>query len=292
MKKEIIVLGSAGMAGHVISLFFENLNEEYKVISVARSANYIKPTILLDVSDFSALERLLEDVRPDFIINCIGLLNQNAENHPDRSILINSYLPHFLEAITKNTKCKVIHISTDCVFSGDKGSYHESDFTDGRGFYAQSKALGEIKNPKDLTIRTSIIGPELNENGIGLFHWFSRQEGQVKGYTNAYWSGVTTLQLAKSIHHLIDQQVSGLFHLTNSEKISKYDLIMLFKEVFSSSSITDIVPFDDYKVDKSLVNTRKDVNIIVPGYSEMIWAMKEWIGSNNNLYSHYRKIIA
>lgn len=291
MKKEIIVLGSSGMAGHVISLFFENLNEKYNVITVARSSSFIKPTILLDVSNFSTLERLLEDVKPDFIINCIGLLNQNAENHPDRSILINSYLPRFLEVITKNTKCKVIHISTDCVFAGDKGSYHESDFTDGRGVYAQSKALGEIKNSKDLTIRTSIIGPELNENGIGLFHWFSMQEGQVKGYTNAYWSGVTTLQLAKSIHYLIDQKVSGLFHLTNSEKISKYDLILLFKEVFSSSTISDIIPFDDYKVDKSLVNTRKDVHLIVPGYSEMIWTMKKFIGSNSSLYSHYMKII-
>lgn len=291
MKKRIIVLGSAGMAGHVVSLFFERLSKEYEVLTVARSANHIKPDILLDVSDFDGLKKLLDNAKPDIIINCIGLLNQNAENHPDTSILLNSYLPHFLEAITQNTKCKVIHISTDCVFSGDKGAYKESDFTDGKGFYAQSKALGEIKNPKDLTIRTSIIGPELNENGIGLFHWFSRQEGEVKGYTNAFWSGVTTLQLAKSIHNLINQQVSGLYHLTNSERISKYNLIMLFKEIFPSSSITHILPFDDYKLDKSLVNTRADVHLSVPAYSEMIGAMKEWIRSNSDLYSHYRKII-
>lgn len=291
-KKRILVLGSAGMAGHVITRFLKNSKDRFDVIDVARSNEIITPSFILDVTNFGDLENLINNESPDIIINCIGLLNLTAEENPDKAILLNSYLPHFLEAITRNTDSKVVHISTDCVFSGNKGGYVENDFKDGRGFYAQSKALGEIINHKDLTIRTSIIGPELNDNGIGLFHWFSKRTGEIKGYTGAYWSGVTTIELAKAIVSMLEQNTTGLCHLTNGIKISKYNLLNHFKEIFPASGVGNIKPDDTYKVDKSLSNSRTDFNYSVPGYEKMIIEMREWIRSNHELYPHYRSLIA
>ena len=182
-------------------------------------------------------------------------------------------------------------ISTDCVFSGDKGGYIESDFRDGKGYYAQSKALGELINSKDLTIRTSIIGPELKETGIGLFQWFSKQEGQIKGYTNAFWSGVTTIELAKAIQYFLVHNVSGLYHLTNSSRISKYDLLTIIKNVFPSSKVNDIKQLGDYRLDKSLVNTRTDIGHLVPSYEAMVQEVHQWVENHIELYPHYRRMM-
>ena len=133
MCKSVIVLGANGMAGHVIATGLREDINNYNVISVARSTSEIKPAIILDVSDFVGLKSLINSNNPDVIINCIGLLNKTAEDNADQAVLINSYLPHFLESTTKNTKTKVIHISTDCVFSGEEGAYIESSVKNGRG---------------------------------------------------------------------------------------------------------------------------------------------------------------
>ena len=288
MSKSIIVLGANGMAGHVITTGLREDFNNYNVVSVARSSSEIKPTIILDVSDFVGLKFLIDSNKPDVIINCIGLLNKTAEDNPDQAVLINSYLPHFLESTTKNTKTKVIHISTDCVFSGEEGGYLESSFKNGRGYYAQSKSLGELINSKDLTFRTSIIGPELNQNGIGLFHWFANQNSEIKGYTNAFWTGVTTIELLKAVKVAINNDLVGLYHLVNAEKISKFNLVSLFNEVFGKG--LSIVPYDGYTVDKSLINTRSDFAFRVKGYSEMIIEMKKWIIDHKELYTHYNKV--
>jgi dTDP-4-dehydrorhamnose reductase len=288
MSKSIIVLGANGMAGHVITIGLRGDINNYNVISVARSSSEIKPTIILDVSDFVGLKSLIDSSNPDVIINCIGLLNKTAENNPDQAILINAYLPHFLESTCKNTKTKVIHISTDCVFSGEEGSYVESSFKNGRGYYAQSKALGELNNSKDLTFRTSIIGPELNQNGIGLFHWFANQSIGIKGYTNAFWTGVTTSELLNAIKVAINNDLVGLYHLVPSEKISKFNLLGLFNEVFGTGLA--IVKYGGYNIDKSLVNTRSDFAFRVKGYKEMIIDMQIWINDHKELYTHYNKL--
>ena len=285
MVKSIIVLGANGMAGHVITIGLREDKKNYNVISVARSSSEIKPTVILDVTDFNGLNSLIHSSKPDVIINCIGLLNKTAENNPDQAILINAYLPHFLESTTKNTKIKVIHISTDCVFSGEQGSYLETSFKNGYGYYAQSKALGELNNSKDLTFRTSIIGPELNENGIGLFHWFTKQNSEIMGYTNALWTGVTTIELLNAIKCALENDFVGLYHLVNSEKISKFNLLSLFNEVFCTD--LSIIPYDAYSVDKSLINTRSDFSFHVSGYKEMIIEMSKWIYNHKELYKHY-----
>ncbi len=288
MSKKIVVLGANGMAGHIITSGLHR-DTDYEVVSVARSKSVINPSVLMDISDFTSLKKLIKNTQANVIINCIGLLNKTAEDYPDQAILINSYLPHFLESETKDTKTKIIHISTDCVFSGEEGNYNEKSFKNGKGFYAQSKALGELENTKDLTFRTSIIGPELNTNGIGLFHWFTKQQGTVNGYTNAFWTGVTTIELLNAIKIAICENLSGLYHLVNEEKISKYNLVNIFNTVFNKK--LEVQPYDAYRVDKSLINTRKDFTYKVKSYEEMILEMRTWIESNKDLYAHYHKII-
>ena len=285
MRMKIIVLGVNGMAGHVIFTGLKQDDKKHEVYGIARTDSIVKPSIMMDVSDFQALGTVINNIQPDIIINCVGVLNKSAEEHPDEAILLNSYLPHFLESVTKDTTSKVIHISTDCVFSGDEGAYTENSFKNGRGFYAQSKALGEIVNHKDLTFRTSIIGPELNLNGIGLFQWFSKQKENIFGYNKAIWTGITTIELLNAIKNVIDNDLTGLYHLVNEVKISKFELVSLLSKVFETSNT--IISNDEYIVDKSLINTRVDFQFRVKKYDEMIYEMKEWILSHKEYYPHY-----
>jgi dTDP-4-dehydrorhamnose reductase len=285
MKKRVLIVGSKGMAGHVVYHYLKQL-PAYDVFDLSRDDSFFQSTYKLDVTDFAALSAAIADCKPDVIINCIGILNADAENNPDKAILVNSYLPHFLAKTINATGGRLIQLSTDCVFSGRWGNYHENDFKDGEGFYAQSKAIGEVAYRSNLTVRTSIIGPELKTNGIGLLHWFLSQQGKIKGYTNAMWTGVTTLQLAKAIDKFILNEVSGLYHLVNNELTSKFDLLHMFKQVFSRTLVTDIEAYGDYYSDKSLINTRLDFVYQVPAYAHMLLDIKELM-QNNELYAHY-----
>lgn len=281
--KKILVIGIKGMAGHVIYNYLTQ-KENYDVYGIARNITENEKEFSLDVSNTTKLKQIITDQSFDFVINCIGILNKDAEDNPSKAIWFNSYFPHFLEEITKDTRSQVLHISTDCVFNGKKGQYKEDDFKDGEGFYAQSKALGEIINNKDLTIRTSIIGPELNKNGIGLFHWFMNQSGEINGYTSAIWSGVTTFELAKAIEYVIENPIKGLVHLTNGISINKYDLLTIFKEVWDKNKIT-LNPYNGKVVDKSLVKSEK-LDYTVPDYKEMLEEQKEWMKEFSNLYTY------
>lgn len=281
--KKILVIGIKGMAGHVIYRYLQN-NKNFTVFGVARNIEPSKTIFNLDVSDTVELNKIVNDHQFDYIINCIGILNQDAESNPSKAIWFNSYFPHFLEEITKGSESKVIHISTDCVFNGKQGNYSEAGIKNGEGFYAQSKALGEIDNSKDLTIRTSIIGPELNTKGIGLFNWFMRQAGEINGYTTAVWSGVTTLELAKAIDYTILHPLSGLVHLTNGEPVNKFDLLHLFKEVWDKKDIK-IKAFEGKVVDKSLKKSER-FNYQVPSYKEMLLDQHNWMRNFANLYEY------
>lgn len=281
--KKILVVGIKGMAGHVLYNHLQK-NDSFEVYGIARNINETAREFSLDVYDTVRLKEIIDDHNFDFIINCIGILNKDAEDHPAKAIWFNGYFPHFLEEVTRDMKTRIIQISTDCVFNGARGQYKEDDFKDGEGFYAQSKALGEIINSKDLTVRTSIIGPELNRDGIGLFHWFMNQSGEVNGYTAAFWSGVTTVELAKAIEFLIENPLQGLVHLTNGTPISKYDLVTIFKEVWDKKNIT-INPYDGKSVDKSLMKS-KVLDYQVPGYREMLEEQKRWMVEFSNFYTY------
>lgn len=281
---KVLIVGSKGMAGHVIYHYCKAYTG-FNVVDIARNNDFHIPTHVLDVSDFGSLDTVLKLEKPNYVINCIGVLNQDAERNPDKAILLNSYLPHFLAKRGEELGFKLIHISTDCVFSGKQGGYIESSPLDGEGFYSKTKALGEVNYGGHLTIRTSIIGPELNDNGIGLFHWFMQQKGTIKGYTEAYWTGVTTIELSRAIVEGINQNISGLHHLVNGEKINKYDLANLFKAVFKKDAVK-IVPYADYKVDKSLVKTDDTFSYQVPSYEIMVNQMKDWIVQYSSLYKY------
>ncbi len=279
--KKILIIGTKGMAGHVVFTYLQETGK-YEVFGLARNIEESAHVFNADVSDTHKLEKIISENQFDAVINCIGILNKDAEDHPSKAVWFNSYFPHFLESITKGTSTKVIHISTDCVFNGKRGGYIETDQKDGYGYYAQSKALGEVDNEKDLTIRTSIIGPELNKNGIGLFHWFMSQpeNAQLKGYSQAYWSGITTIELAKVIDEVLSSQnASGLVQVAGKEKIDKYNLLKLFNEVFRNNTVA-IDSDDSYRIDKSLVSIREDFKYKVPSYKEMLLEMKEWIDSH------------
>lgn len=281
--ERVLIIGSKGMAGHIIRKYFLEQNI-FSIKDIARDSDTFMPDYLMDVSELSTLERVIHDFSPNYIINCIGILNKDAEEHPDKAIFFNGYFPHFL---AQKSSAKLIHISTDCVFSGKKGDYTITDEKDGKGFYASSKAIGEVVYGNHLTIRTSIIGPELKANGIGLLHWFLKNtEKSVKGYASAYWTGVTTLQLAKSIHQILTNQpgLNGLIHLTNNRKISKLELLHFFKDVFRKS--VEIIPDWNYKVDKSLISNNQIPILTIPDYHGMIIELKEWMQTHQELYTY------
>ena len=283
--KKVLVIGCKGMAGHVIKIYLESLGT-YDVWGLARNIRSENRLINLDVYNTKELDDILNNENFEVVINCIGLLNNTAENNPELAVWFNSYFPQLLASFGEKYNFKLIHISTDCVFSGKEGDYNEDSFKNGIGFYAQSKALGEVVNSRDLTFRTSIIGPELKPNGIGLFHWFMNQIGVISGFTEVFWTGVTTIELAKAINEAIIQKLTGLYQLTNNTKICKYDLVREFNLVFKNNEVK-ITPNSDYKIDKSLINSRKDFNYNIPIYSTMIEEMKKWMLSNSKLYGHY-----
>lgn len=284
--KKIIVLGSTGMAGHVVSTYLEECG--YDVYGTSRSVSNTEKSISIDACDLDKLEKWLDSIKPDVIINCIGILNKDADERSHTAILLNAYLPQWLSVKYKSTLTKIIHLSTDCVFSGETGGYTEKSFPDGKTMYDRSKALGEINNDKDLTFRMSIIGPDINENGIGLFNWFMKQSGKINGYTKAIWNGVTTIELSRAIDNAIKTDLKGLYHLTSKTNISKHDLIILFKETFDKKNI-EIIPFDDFALDKSLINTRNDFEHTIPSYPDMIKEMKYWVDKHPNLYCNRYK---
>lgn len=270
MVNKVLILGCNGMLGSMVSLYFKE--QGYNVTGLARRESKIVNTIIGDVTNFELLKSIINDF--DVIINCTGKLNKACDENISEAILVNSYLPHFLADVTKNTNTKIIHISTDCVFSGNKGRYLVDDIKDATSVYGITKSLGELNDDKNLTLRTSIIGPDSNKNGIGLFKWYTSQTVPVNGFVSAFWTGLTTLELAKVIDTSIKENLTGLYNVVPSMKISKYDLLLLIKKYFGGKSIN---PVETKIVDKSLVNSFPHE---LPNYDEMIKELKDWVLSH------------
>ena len=229
-----MIFGSQGMAGHMVSAILHGSNK-YHVIDITRGNDPDK--YQADVRDENAIYSVLEKASPDFIINGVGLLVKACSQNPVNAIKVNSLFPKILEKEGYKRNIRLIHISTDCVFSGRTGSYTENDVCDGYDYYARTKILGEINNDKDITLRTSIIGPELKIDGTGLFHWFMNQSGNINGYSNAIWSGITTLELAKVILHVIENKLTGIVNITNGIPISKLELLQQVKKIWNKDNI-------------------------------------------------------
>lgn len=278
---KVLVLGAGGMAGHVISLRLSELG--HSVTGLARKQLSFCKTIIADARD---IEKAVDVCEYDAVVNSIGLLVKACDDNPAEAVWINSYLPRLLAKLTAAEKTRIIHLSTDCVFSGHgDGRYDEKSFPNASYMYGRSKALGELIDDKNLTFRMSIVGPDINVEGTGLFNWFMQQNESVGGYTGAIWTGVTTLTLADAIHAALEQNLTGLYHLVNNETISKLDLLKLFNTLRSKP--VQIVPNSAVRENRSLINTRYDFDFTVPGYDKMVGEIGEWIVRFINNYTNY-----
>jgi len=272
---KILVLGSNGMAGHMIVKYLRQ--QGHSVSTLARS----NADFILDIEEISSTEKFFklcsEDF--DFIINCIGLLVKDSIENPNRAIIINSWLPHTIENAIKYSETKLIHLSTDCVFDGLSGNYKEDDIHTERNFYGRSKSLGEVNNSKDITFRLSIIGPELKTSGSGLFNWLiHNKERDIPGWENAMWNGITTLQLAKCIEKYInDPSIFGIYNLVNNHVyINKYDLLCKINDIFNLDK--NIIRTHGPKtINKILVDTRQSINFEIPDYQKQLLDLKNFI---------------
>jgi dTDP-4-dehydrorhamnose reductase len=205
--------------------------------------------------------------------------SKDSNDNPNRAILINSWFPHLLESVFKDSKTKVIHLSTDCVFDGAKGDYIETDYHTEKNFYGRSKSLGELNNEKDITFRMSIIGPEIKLNGTGLFNFiYNNPNNEIQGWDNAWWNGITTLQLAECIDQYIkNPTITGVYHLVNNNvKINKYELLSKINSIFNLNRA--IVRTQGPKpVNKILINTRTDFQFNIENYDIQLNKLKEFM---------------
>jgi len=282
----VLILGGNGMLGHVAWESFRKNFDVYVTIrgvfsEVEKFKIFDKEKTICGVSaeDFSVFEKIVNTVKPDVILNCIGIVKQIREAvDPIKSIEINSLFPHKLAALCSINNCRLIHLSTDCVFSGNKGYYTENDIPDPVDLYGRSKLLGEVSEGNSLTIRTSMIGRELVTKH-GLLEWFfSQNDKSVKGYTNVAFSGFTTTVLCVILKDVIidHMNLKGIYHVS-SEPISKYELLLLIKEKMGLK--TRIIPDNEFKCDRSLDSSkfRRETAYYPPSWEDMIGEMVKGI---------------
>ena len=284
-KLKIMILGVSGMLGNAVMRVFSQA-DDYSVVGSARSTSVLRllPPELreqvicgVDVENTDSLARIFTLVRPDVVINCIGLVKQLAEaDDPLAAIPINALLPHRLARLCDVAGARLIHMSTDCVFAGTRGMYGEQDLPDAQDLYGRSKFLGEVDYPHAVTLRTSIIGHELN-SAHGLVGWCLSQQGVVKGFTRAIFSGLPTMELARVMRDFVvpNPELRGLYHVS-AEPINKFELLKLVGQVYGKSTV--ITPDDKLVIDRSLDSTRfrEITGYQPPAWPELVRRMHEF----------------
>lgn len=260
---KILVLGASGMLGNALLRYF-SAHSRHQVFGSVRSegARALLPAALrekiivgTDVENMDSLIRLLNTVRPTVVINCIGVVKQLGEaKDPLVAVPLNTLLPHRLARLAETVGARLIHMSTDCVFSGTRGGYLESDFADADDLYGRSKLLGEVAYPNAITLRTSIIGIEL-AGARSLVSWFLAQTGPVRGFTKAIFSGLPTNEIARIIdkHVLDDAAMSGLYHVS-ADPIDKHSLLSMVAKAYGKNIEIEADP--SLAIDRSLDSTR------------------------------------
>ena len=290
-----LILGGSGMLGHKVYQKFKNRFDtyatfrdfsQYKKYNIFEENHAIHP---FSCENPKNLNDILAGIRPDFVVNCIGITkHQLIADNPIQMITTNSLFPHILSHACGQINAKLILISTDCVFSGKAGQYKENDFSDADDLYGRTKYLGEVaKTENTLTIRTSIIGREL-KTSLGLLEWFlSQKTGKVKGYKNAIFSGFTTEALSDILINIIEKQktIYGLYNIS-ADAINKFDLLNLINRIFKLR--TEIVPFEDFYCDRSLNSSKfKEITGIKPlSWENMISNMLK----DNEQYNDWRNL--
>ena len=263
----VLVLGGTGMLGHKV---LQQVRERFphscctvrgrrEDSGLQRIVPGIAPDAIrehVDVMDWTSVEGVLSELRPDVVVNCVGIVKQREEAKAAvPSITINALLPHRLAEALAAWNGRLVHVSTDCVFSGDRGQYTEDDLPDARDLYGRSKLLGEVTAGNAITLRTSMIGRELREHR-SLLDWVLQQDGRtIKGFRRAFYSGLTTNELARVICRVIEDhsRLGGLYQVT-SETITKYDLLKLIIDAYGLT--TRVEPDDEFFCDRSLSGDR------------------------------------
>ena len=280
---KLLVLGATGMLGHTL-LCNLAVRPEFAIYATVRSSNgldrWFSSNLLecihpgVDADNFDSILRVLGEVRPEVVINCIGVIKQlSSAKDPLVTIPINTLFPHRLALACKAAGSRLIHISTDCVFSGTKGMYTENDFSDAEDLYGKSKYLGEVTAPHCVTLRTSIIGHELSTS-YSLIDWFLAQEGKVRGFTKAIYTGFPTVEMARIIADYVipDPSLNGLYQVA-SAPISKYELLQLVAERYGKA--IEIEPYEQFHCDRSLDASRfrQATGYVPPAWPELVSAM-------------------
>jgi dTDP-4-dehydrorhamnose reductase len=287
---KVLVLGASGMLGNAVFRLFAQ-STGFLTVGSMRSANQLRFLAKdlhnhvicgTDVENLDSLASLLSNLMPDIVINCIGLVKQQAAaDDPLVVIPINSLLPHQLARLCETARARLVHISTDCVFSGIKGMYTEADVSDANDLYGRSKYLGEVISPHAITLRTSIIGHELS-GSQSLVNWFLSQQGDVRGFRRAIFSGLPTVELALVIRDYVipRPELHGLFHVS-SKPINKYELLRLIAKTYGKSN--DIQPDDQLVIDRSLDSTLfcQATGYRQKEWSELIERMQDFQYSNS-----------
>lgn len=282
---KVLVLGASGMLGNAVLRVFSQ-SAGFKVTGSVRSANalHLLPAALrgcvvsgVDVDNIDNLMQLFAAQRPDVVINCVGLVKQlAAADDPLSAIPVNALLPHRLARLCALAQARLIHMSTDCVFSGSKGGYTEADASDAQDLYGRSKYLGEVDYPHAITLRTSIIGHELG-SAHGLVGWFLAQQAGVKGYTGAIFSGLPTVELARVMRDVVIPQpaLHGVYHVS-ADPISKYALLQLVAQAYGKS--TTITPDNRISIDRSLDSGRfrAATGYVAPGWPALVSTMQQF----------------
>ena len=280
-----LVLGASGMAGHTVSIYLKERG--HHVVGFSRKrVSFLKEQVVGDARDEVLLAEAISEGEFDVVINCVGVLNQYAERDPEDAAYLNGELPHVLARICEGTHARVFHMSTDCVFAGNTGPYTEVSIPDGETVYDRTKAAGELRDDRNLTLRCSIVGPDMHPGGIGLLNWFMEQEGPVRGYTGAIWTGLTTLELAKAMECAALEGAAGLMNMVPPGSISKHDLLQLFDRELRGGRV-EIVPDDSVQLDKALVRTNFECSFRPKGYAGQVAEMAAWIRAHAELYPHY-----
>jgi len=294
-NKKILILGASGMLGH--TLFYEFLcnrkfNVKGTVINISEVNNHFPQEMLsniianIDANNIDSIKQIIEEFAPNIVINCIGIIKQlPISQEPIPVIKINSLFPHELASISRDIGCRMIHVSTDCVFDGKNGNYTEEDKLSAEDLYGISKYIGEVKYTNTITVRTSIIGHELNSN-VSLIEWFLSQNGSINGYTNAIYTGFPTVEIANIIADYIipNESLHGLYQVS-SEPISKFELLKLVSQIYNKK--IEINPYDNYYDNKSLIS---DKFRLATGYIPPEWKiLVEKMYANFKQFGYKRK---
>lgn len=271
MAKKILLLGANGMLGHTVLAHlskFKGIELYYTTRNTNLSSQH---HISIDLRNFDKLEKIINSLNPDYVINCAGVLVSDSEKNLKNAIEVNALLPHKIISFLNKDQF-FIHISTDCVFDGEQGWYDVNTTPNPKDYYGMTKALGEINNTRNcVTLRTSIIGFEISDHKTGLLEWFINSEDKVNGFTKALWNGVTTLDLAIVISEIItsNKRYSGLIHISSNSKISKYELLNIINKKLNLRKT--IIPKSTPIIDKTLSPSKNYLNGLFPNeYEKMI----------------------